>query len=273
MMDLSILGYKFMQNALLAGFLGGIACSLLGVFVVIMGISFIGVAMSHAAFAGALLGAWLGFDPMLGAFLFSIASAGIIGPLADRGEFNPDTSIGLVFSLTMGLAFLFMGKIEGPKTIALDLLWGSILTVKDSELWLLGIVAAVIVLLILLFFKQIKTVLFNRELALASGLPSGRIFYTILFFIGLVISVSFRSIGGLLIFNLIINPAAAAYQLTYNLRNMFILSAVFGVSSCWIGLLLSYVFSAPSGAAIVIVSCLIFLACVSFSPKRKVVEY
>ena len=85
-MDLSIFTYQFMQNAVLAAFLGGIACGIIGVFVVLLHMPFIGVAMSHAAFAGALLGLWLGFDPLIGAFIFCLLAAAAIGPLADRGQ-------------------------------------------------------------------------------------------------------------------------------------------------------------------------------------------
>ncbi|MGB9804291.1 metal ABC transporter permease [Desulfofundulus sp.] len=272
-MDLSIFGYQFMQNAILAGLLGGVACSLIGVFVVTMNLSFIGVAISHAAFAGALFGAWLGFNPLTGAFLFSLVAAAVIGPLADRGEFNPDTPIGIVFSVTMGMAFLFMGLLPGPKTQALELLWGSILTVNDRDLLLLAMVAAVVVSLIALFFKEIQAVIFHREVALAVGIPANLIFYGLLFLTGSVITVSLRSIGGLLIFNLILNPAAAAYQLTYNLRLMFVLSAVFGVISSWVGLFLSSLFNLPSGATIVVVSAVIFVIAAAFSPKRKVKKW
>src|SRR4030043_1499692 len=99
LMDLSIFTYPFMQNALLCAFFGGIACSVIGVFVVLLHMPFIGVCMSHAAFAGALLGLWLGFDPLLGAFALSLASAAVIGPLAHRGALTPQTSVGIIFSL------------------------------------------------------------------------------------------------------------------------------------------------------------------------------
>jgi len=272
-LDFSILRYEFMQNAILAGCLGGAACSLIGVLVVTMNLSFIGVAIAHAAFAGALFGTLLGFSPEAGAFIFSLAAVAVIGPLADRGEFNTDTPIGIVFSLTMGLAFLFMGVIPGPKTDALELLWGSILTITRADLFLLFVVAFVIVLLIALFFKEIQAVIFHREVALAIGLPANLIFYTLLILTGSAITVSLGSIGGLLIFNLILNPAAAAYQLTYSLRTMFILSALFGVLSTWLGLILSYLFHFPSGATIILVSTLIFIATAFFSPKRRVKKW
>ena len=117
-----------MQNAILSALLGGIACGTIGVFVVLMRLPFVGVAMSHAAFAGALLGIWLGFNPLISAFAFCLVSAAIIGPLADRGELSPETSLGVIFSFMLGIAFLFIGLMPGTKSAALDLLWGSILT-------------------------------------------------------------------------------------------------------------------------------------------------
>ena len=269
-MDLSIFSYSFMQNALLCAFLGGIACSTIGVFVVLMHMPFIGVCMSHAAFAGALLGLWLGFNPMLGALIFSLGAAAVVGPLADRGDLNPETSVGVIFSLMLGLAFLFMGLMTGPKSAALELLWGSILTNTRGDIIVLAIVAVLVVGVVVIFFKEIQATVFQRDMALAVGIPATIILYAILFLTGATITASFSSIGGLLIFSLILNPAAAAYQLTYNMKRMFLLSAVFGVASSWAGLLLSYAFNIPSGATIVVTSSVIFLIAVVFSPKRKV---
>lgn len=269
-MDLSIFGYQFMQNAILSAFLGGIACATIGVFVVLMHMPFIGVCMSHAAFAGALLGLWLGFNPLVGAFGVSLLSAAIIGPLADRGDLSPETSIGVIFSLMLGLAFLFMGLMPGTKSGALELLWGSILTNTRSDIILLGIVAVVVVALVFFFFKEIQATVFNRDTALAVGIPAAIFLYGILFLTGATITASLRSIGGLLIFSLILNPAAAAYQLTYNMKKMFLLAAAFGVLSGWVGLLFSYFFNLPSGATIVVTSSVIFMIAAIFSPKRKV---
>jgi manganese/iron transport system permease protein len=269
-LDLSIFGYHFMQNAILSAFLGGIACSTVGVFVVLMHMPFIGVCMAHAAFAGALLALWLGFDPLIGAFALSLLSAAIIGPLADRGELNPETSVGVIFSLMLGLAFLFMGLMPGTRSTALELLWGSILTNTRSDIILLGVVAVVVVGLVCLFYKEVQATIFNRDMALSVGVPATLTLYAVLFLTGATITTSLRSIGGLLIFSLILNPAAAAYQLTYSMKRMFILSAAFGVLSGWIGLLISYAADIPSGATIVITSSVIFMIAAIFSPKRKV---
>jgi manganese/iron transport system permease protein len=269
-MDLSIFQYHFMQNAILAGLLGGITCSVVGVFVVTMHLSFIGVCIAHAAFAGALLGLWLGFNPLIGALLFSLASAAIIGPVADRGELNPDTSIGIVFSLMLGLAFLFMGLMPGARTEALNLFWGSILTVARQDIIFLAVITGVIGGLVAIFYKEIQAVICHRDVALAVGIPATIVFYGLLFSTGVTITASLQSIGGLLIYSLILNPAAAAYQLTYSLKRMLIIAVAFGIISCWVGLAVSYLLDIPSGATIVITSAIIFGLATAFSPKRKV---
>ena len=269
-MDFSIFGYQFMQNAILSAFLGGIACATIGVFVVLMHMPFIGVCMSHAAFAGALLGLWLGFNPLVGAFAFSLLAAAVIGPLADRGQLSPETSVGVIFSLMLGLAFLFMGLMPGTKSGALELLWGSILTNTRGDIIFLGIVALVVVGLVFLFYKEIQATIFHRDLAMSVGIPATVILYGILFLTGATITVTLRSIGGLLIFSLILNPAATAYQLTYSMKRMFLLSAGFGVFSGWMGLLMSYLFDIPSGATIVVISSVIFMLAAIFSPKRRI---
>jgi manganese/iron transport system permease protein len=269
-LDLSIFGYQFMQNAFLSVLFGGIACGTVGVFVVLMHMPFIGVTMSHAAFAGAMLGLLLGFDPLLGAFGASFIAAAIIGPLADRGELGPDTSVGIIFSLMLGLAFLFMGLIPGTKSGALEILWGSILTNTRGDVMLLGVVAAVVVGLVIAFYKEFQATVFHRDMALAVGIPATAIFYGILFLTGATVTTSLRPIGGLLVFSLILNPAAAAYQLTYSMKRMFLISAGFGVLSGLIGLLMSYLFNIPSGATIVITSSAIFGIATAISPKKKV---
>ncbi len=269
-MDFSVLQYQFMQNAILAGLCGGITCSLIGVFVVTMHLSFIGICIAHAAFAGALLGIWLGFNPLAGALAFSLASAAVIGPMADRGELNLDTSIGIVFSLMLGLAFLFLGMMPGSRTEALNLFWGSILTTTRQDLIFLLVVTGIIIALIATFYKEIQSVICHRQVAMAVGIPATLIFYGLLLVTGLTITASMRSIGGLLIYSLIVNPAAAAYQLTYSLKRMLLIASAFGVISCWAGLAASYFLDIPSGASIVITSSIIFGLATAFSPKRRI---
>ena len=271
-MTWDILRDSFMQHALLATLLAGVSCPLVGVLVVTMRLSFIGVCMSHAAFAGALLGLMTGVNPLLTAMLFSVLAAGVLGPLADKGDFGPDTAMGVVFSASLGLSFLLLALIPGPKTEALSLLWGSVLTVTNQNLILLASVAVGISILTVLFYKEIQAVIFSRELAAAVGIPATAVFYGALLCSGLAITASLSSIGGLLVFSLVINPAAAAYQLTYSLKRMFLLSVLFGVLSGWIGLAASCVLNLPSGAVIIVISTLIFLVTSVFSPKRRTLK-
>jgi manganese/iron transport system permease protein len=237
-----------------------------------MRIPFVGVAMSHAAFAGAVFGLLFGVNPLLLAILFCLASAALIGPISDRADFDPNVSLGIIFSVVLGIAFLGMGLMEGPKTEALSFIWGSILMISSRELFFLFLTTFSILLFLIFFYKEIQAILINREIARAVGIPEKTIFYLILSMSGINVALNLNTIGGLLIFSLIVNPPSAAYQLTYSLKRMFLLSAIFGISSCLLGLFFSYAFNAPSGAVIIIASSSIFILSLIFSPKRKVTK-
>lgn len=266
---MKILSYEFMQNAIIACILGGGSCAMIGVFVLMMKIPFIGVTMSHAAFAGAIFGVLFHLNPLITATLFCFIAATLIGPVADKADFDPELAIGIIFSLMLGFAFLGMGLIEGPKSEALKWIWGNILMISRRDVFLMAVVAFIAFLLLFLFFKEVQAVLFNRIVAASVGIPERAIYYVLLFLSGLIVTLNLNTIGGLLIFSLIINPPSAAYQLTYSLKNMFLLSALFGVLSSLFGLIISYLFNAPSGAVIIIVSSAIFGLALVFSPKRK----
>lgn len=270
---LEIWQYEFMRNAFLASVLGGASCGIIGVWVILMRMPFVSVAMSHAAFAGVIMGLLFNLNPMVMAIIFCLVSAGIIGPIADRAEFEPNVSVGIIFSILLGIAFLGLGLIQGPKTEALNYIWGNILTTSRKDIRFLFAITLAVLIFLILFFKEIKTVLFNREIARASGIPEKIIFYLLLFLAGIVITLNLNIIGGLLIFSLIVNPPSAAYQITYSLKTMFILSAVFGIISCLIGLIFSYLLNLPSGAVIIIASSVIFGISLIFSPKRRVKKY
>jgi manganese/iron transport system permease protein len=260
---------EYLINAALAGLFSGALCGIVGVFLVTMQASFLGICIAHAAFAGALLGLLLEFNPMLGAVIFSIAAAAVIGPIADRGALAPDAAIGILFSVMIGVAFLILGMMPSGRPEALSLFWGAILTVSRSDIVVLALVLLAVLVLLVLFYRQVQVVVCHRAVAAAAGIPATLYFYGMLCATGVSIAVSLPSVGGLLVYSLVINPAAAAYQLTYNFKLLLVLAAVFGVASCWIGLALSYVFDAPAGAVIVLTSAGIFaLACI-LSPKRR----
>jgi manganese/iron transport system permease protein len=262
------LAYLPIERALLACILCGLSCSLLSVFIVLMRMPLIGVSMSHAAFAGAVLGMLFGFNPIISGFIACLLVAGALGPFSDRISMSPENVLGIFFSFLMGIAFLGMGVLTKTKAGALNLMWGNLLSLSRGDLVLLSIITAILLFFIFLFFKEIRAVLFHRRLAAASGVPERFIYYTLLFLIGAVVSSNLSTVGGLLIFALLIQPGATALQLAYDLRLFFLIAAVAGVSACVSGLLISYIFDLPTGASVVLMTTIIFALAYMFSPKR-----
>jgi manganese/iron transport system permease protein len=168
---LEALSYPPIQRALLACLLCGASCALLSVFVVLMKMPLIGVSMSHAAFAGAVLGMLLDVNPFLSGLILCLLTAAVLGPRSDRGGIAPENLLGILFSFLLGIAFLGMGILTQTKAGALNLMWGSLLTLSLTDLAVLAIVTAVLAAFVVLFFKEIRAVLFNRRLAASAGVP------------------------------------------------------------------------------------------------------
>lgn len=257
------------QRAVIACVLCGVTCSLLSVFIVLLKLPLIGVAMSHAAFAGAVAGMLLGVNPVFSGFIVCLLAAGVLGPLSDRAGMAPENVLGIIFSFLMGCAFLGLGVLTRTKASALALMWGSLLSLNRQDVVILALVTLLLVLFVVLFFKEIRAVLFNRRLAAGSGVPERLIYYTLLFLVGAAVSANLTTVGGLLIFALLVQPGATALQLTYNLKYFFIIAAASGVGACMLGLIVSYALDLPSGAAVVLAATSIFAAACAFSPKRR----
>lgn len=255
-------------RALVAVIFAGISCSLIGVLLMSLRISFLGVCMSHSAFLGVLIGLLIGINPILSAFILTLLSASILGPISDKGKLSPETAIGILFSSTLGVAFIIMKFIPNSND-ALSYLWGSVLTVSNMNIIILIIISLLTILLIIIFYKQIVIVLFDRTLASSFGIKSKMIFYSIIITCGLITTASISSIGGLLVFSLILNPAVSAYQLTYSMKKLFWLSVLFGVLSNILGLFIAWHFDLPVSATIVICSTIIYVISVIFSIKRS----
>jgi len=263
------LGYQPIQRAAAACVLCGASCSMLSVFVVLMRMPLIGVSMSHAAFAGAVFGMLLGVDPFVSGFVVCLLAAAALGPLSDRTDLAPENVLGIMFSFLLGLAFLGMGVLTRTKAGALNLMWGSLLTLSRADVAVLEVITAILALFVIVFFKEIRCVLFNRRLAASGGVPERAIYYALLFLTGAVVSSNLATVGGLLIFALLVQPGATALQLTYNLKHFFLISVASGVGACASGLVVSYLFDLPSGAAVVLMATLIFAVAFVFSPKRR----
>jgi manganese/iron transport system permease protein len=269
---LEALTYLPIQRALLACVLCGLSCSLLSVFVVLMRMPLIGISMSHAAFAGAVLGMLFGINPAVAGFILCLIVAGVLGPFSDQARIAPENMLGIFFSFLMGIAFLGLGVLTKTKAGVLSLMWGNLLSLSHRDVLVMLAITCVLLLFILLFFKEIRAVLFNRKLAAASGVPERPIYYFLLFLTGAVVSSNLSTVGGLLIFALLIQPGAAALQLAYDLKFFFLIAAGSGISACVLGLLISYVFDLPSGASVVLMATIIFVLAYVFSPKRNALK-
>ncbi|RLI36403.1 metal ABC transporter permease [Candidatus Bathyarchaeota archaeon] len=258
-------------TAITASILAGITCSLIGVFVVQMKLSSIGFCMSHAAFAGAALGLLLSTDPLITALAFATVIALILGPLSEKAKLSPEVIIGIMFSLTMGLGFIFLNFTPGLAATrqALGILWGSIFSVTIDDLILLGLLTFFIVLLLILFFKEFQALMFNRKLAEASGINTSLFYFLILFLIGVTVAFSLKLVGGLLVFALIVNPASSALQFIYDLKKVMVVSPLIGASTCLLGFFSSLLLNFPIGSSIIIVSSFTFCVSVILSPKRR----
>lgn len=263
-----LLSYDFMLRSLMAAALVGAVCSLIGVFVVLRGLAFIGAGTAHAAFAGVTLGYLLGVSPLGLALVFGLATAWTAGLMEEKGRMKLDVSIGILYTSTMALAILFIGLMKGYNAEVYGYLFGSVLSVTPEELNTIQLLGLVVLGVIVLFSKELYFIAFDQEMAEASGVPARRIFYLLLTLVALTVVVSLKTVGAILVFAMILIPASTAYQLTQSLMHMTIYSVVIGVLCAVGGLLLSYAWDLPSGPAIVLLAAGLFFLSVVFSPKR-----
>lgn len=266
---LEMFSYGFMQRAFLASFLIGLACSVIGVFVVLKGLSFIGAGTSHAAFAGVALAFLIGAPPLLVAVLFGLSTVWITGFLQEKGKMKPDVSIGIFYTLTMALAILFIGLMKAYNPEVYGYLFGSILSVTSFDLKVILALSLGILATVFLFFKEFHFISFDQEMAEASGIPARNLSFLLLNLISLTIVISLKAVGAILVFALLVIPAAAAEQWANNMRSMMTYSVLIGIFSSWLGVMLSYWFDLPSGSTIVLLATLIFFVAVLTSPKRR----
>jgi ABC-type Mn2+/Zn2+ transport system permease subunit len=267
-MTFDLLAYDFMQRSLLAAGLVGALCSIVGVFVVLRGLAFIGAGTAHAAFAGVALAYLLGWPPLVLAILFGLATAWITGWMEELGQMKLDVSIGILYTTTMALAILFIGLMKAYNSEVYGYLFGSVLSVTPEELSAIAALAFVVLGAILLFYKELYFIAFDQEMAEASGVPARQMFYLLLTLVALTVVVSLKTVGAILVFALVLIPASTAYQLTHSLAHLTLYSVIIGTGCAVAGVLLSYATDLPSGPAIVLLATTLFFLSVLFSPKR-----
>jgi ABC-type Mn2+/Zn2+ transport system permease subunit len=265
---LELFAYDFMQRSLLAAAMVGGLCSVIGVFVVLRGLAFVGAGTAHAAFAGVALGYLIGWPPLGLAILFGLATVWITGWVEEKGRMKLDVSIGILYTTTMALAILFIGLMKTYNAEVYGYLFGSVLSVTSEELRVIGALSVLVLGLIVLFSKELYFIAFDQEMAEASGVPARRIFFLLLTLVALTVVVSLKTVGAILVFAMILIPASTAYQLTSSLRKLTLYSIAIGVTTAVVGVMISATWDVPSGPAIVLLATTVFFISVLLSPKR-----
>ncbi|MFX0206878.1 MAG: metal ABC transporter permease [Candidatus Hodarchaeota archaeon] len=266
---INTLGQEWMQRAILSAILIGTVCALIGVFVLLRGLVFLGEAIAHSAFAGAALGLLLGIDPLWTILLFGTSAAIGIGYVNEKEIMRNEVIVGVSFSFFMALAILFIGMMEVYSSSVNSILFGNILLIsRENFIMLIGLSSLTLVTLFLIK-KELYYMTFDLEMAKISGIPVRLLNYIFLIIVALTIDVSLKGIGAILVFAMVVTPAAAAYQMTFRLNRMMFLAASFGVFSALMGLIISYLLDLPSGSTIVMISTGIFVMCFLISPKHR----
>jgi manganese/iron transport system permease protein len=259
----------FLLPILVAGLLGGASTGLLGVYIVGMRMPFVGVCISHAAMAGAVFGMLLGWPELPCALGVAVAATSILGTIPPgRMKLDINVAMGVLFPLMMGLTFLCIGLMPGPRTAMLGLLWGSLLFVTTRDIGLIAAASVVLLLFSMVFAKEMRAILFSRSLAAATGVHQQFVYLLFLASCGLVVAVNLQTVGGLMIFALIANPASAALQIGHGYRSICVLAGGLGALSAVGGLLTAWWLDLPAGACIVLVSTGLFLGAVLWRRVR-----
>jgi manganese/iron transport system permease protein len=260
---------EFMVRALVAATLIGLACSVVGVFVVLRNMSFIGDGLAHASFAGIVIAYLFKINLYVGGLAFAVLTALGIGSISRRSELSLDTSIGVLFTAAFALGVLLMSRIHNYVSDLQDFLFGNILAVDRLDIVLVATLAIAVIAVVLLLYKELLFASFDPVMAQASGLPTEFLYYLLLVLLAVTIIVSLQAAGIVLVAALLVTPAATAYQLTTRFGSMMLLSAIIGVGSAVCGLYASYYLNAASGATIVLVATACFFLAMTFSPKRR----
>lgn len=256
---IEMFSYPFMQRALIAGVLIGFLASYYGVFIVQRKMSFLGSGLAHAAFGGVALGLLLNTEPLWIAVPFTILVGILIIYLKEKTNLGADTSIGILFSISVAMGIIFLAMRKSYSADAYSYLFGSILSVFPNDL----IIASVLTLITLFTFKKLWSrwayATFDSELALSDKVNVLRDDYILSILISTTIVVSIKIVGIVLISAFVVIPAASAKMLASSFIKMTIYAIIFGILSSIFGLIISFYFDIPSGATIIILQSIIFI--------------
>lgn len=263
------LQYDFIVRALLAAGIVGVVCSILGVYIVLRGMAFLGDAMAHTILPGVVAAFLLGWPLAVGALIMGVLTALGIGVLTERTALKEDTAIGVIFAglFALGVAML---SLRGNYSIDLaHFLFGNLLGVSSGDLLLTAVLGVVVLVLIFLFYKEFLVISFDPVLAETLRLPTRFLNYLLLILIAVTIVVALQVVGVALMLAILVTPAATASFVTRRLPSMMIVSAVIGVFSGVVGVYASYYLNIPSGPAVVLTATLIFLLGLAVAAGRN----
>jgi ABC-type Mn2+/Zn2+ transport system permease subunit len=257
-----------MQRGLVAAVLVGVICAVMGTWVILRGMAFLGDAMAHAILPGVAIAWILGGNILIGALVAAIAVALGIGVLSKGGTVKEDTAIGILFAAALALGVAIMSSIRTYAADLSHLLFGNVLGVSGHDLVLTAIVGAIVLIAIVLFWKPLLVLSFDPVLATTLRLRTGFLRNLMLVLLALTVVVSLQTVGVGLAAAMLITPAATAFLLVRRLVPMMLVAAAIGAASAVIGLYASWWLDIVSGSAIVIVATLFFLVAFAFSPRR-----
>jgi len=286
---LEALQFSFMRHALAAGVLVSVACGIVGTFVVIKRIVFISGGIAHAAYGGIGLGYFFRYSllpvlfaesaatadqrpgswPLLGAILFSLLAAVIMGLIQRRTRQRVDTIIGVVWAIGMAIGIIFVDLSAGYKVDLMSYLFGSILAVERSELWVILGLDVVIAALVALFYKELLAISFDETFATVENVPVDALYVGLLCLIALTVVMMMRVVGLIMVIAMLTMPAAIAARFVKDMKRMMVVSIVLGMAFIVVGLWLSYVWNLTSGASIILVSGVAYLLSLAAGPLRQ----
>ncbi|MDZ8107479.1 MAG: metal ABC transporter permease [Nostoc sp. DedQUE12a] len=261
----------FMQRALAIAILVGLLCAVVGSYLMVQRLALLGDAISHSVLPGLAIAFMLGANIYIGAFIAGVVSTMAIAWIRVRSPIKEDAAMGIVFSAFFALGITLITVIQKDNKIDLNhFLFGNILSVTIDEVRHTAIIAAIVLTVVFLIYKELLFYTFDPLGAQAAGLPVNLLNFGLMLLIALTIVASMTTVGVILVLSLLITPGATAYLLVKRLNQVMILGAVIGVISSISGMYLSYYYNLPSGPAIVLVVSGLFLLALLFSPKHGV---
>lgn len=261
--------YEFLQKALVTSVIVGIISGIIGSFIVLRGMALMGDAISHAVLPGVAISYILGINYFYGAVVFGVLTALSIGAINQKSRIKNDASIGIVFSAAFAIGIILITKAQSATDLT-QILFGNLLHVRTSDMILTIITAVIVLIFVLLFYKELLVSSFDETMAEVYGLNTNLIHYGIMVLLTLVTVASLQTVGVILVVSMLITPASTAYLLTDRLSVMIVLASIFGALSSIIGLYFSYVNDLPSGPVIAVATTIIFLIVLLFSPKHGI---